>query len=197
MIFSSLDYTHISMSGLVVFMAAYFIGIKFPDWDFKLKLRHRNILTHSPLILVFFMWIYRKNPSTEFRYFIMGFALSIGVHLIFDIFPKGWGGGARLQTPFVKHSFSAGTSKVMFFIFILTSIGIGIRYTSAIEEVIFLLLYGVGCILLNTVKEEKLMRPMSLYVVLLVATASIKYIEVREFSYLVYSNIQKTLINLL
>ncbi len=39
----------ISTLELIILFAAYFLGIKFPDWDFKLKLKHRSILTHSPL----------------------------------------------------------------------------------------------------------------------------------------------------
>ena len=50
----------ISMLEIIILFAAYFLGIKFPDWDFKLKLKHRSILTHSPLALLFLIRIYEK-----------------------------------------------------------------------------------------------------------------------------------------
>lgn len=191
------DYTNLSFTGIVIFFTAFLIGIKFPDWDFKLKLRHRNILTHSPMILLFFTWMYMRNPGTEFRYFIMGFSLAIGIHLIFDIFPKGWGGGALLQMPFIKYRFKKNVSILLFILFILVSLGVGIRSTQNIEELIFISLYGIGTIVINRVKEEKVMRPMCVFLMVMLLISSIKYNEVAETVLLVYTNVQKTLINLL
>lgn len=191
------DYTNLSFTGIVIFFTAFFIGIKFPDWDFKMKLRHRNILTHSPLILFLFTWMYIENPGVEFRYFIMGFSLAIGIHLIFDIFPKGWGGGALLQMPFIKYRFKKNVSVILFFVFIMLSLGMSIRNTQAIEELVFIFLYGVLIIVINRTKEEKLVRPMGMFVLLMMVISSIKYKEVAETVLLVYTNVQKTLINLL
>ncbi len=191
------DYTNLSFTGMIIFFTAFLIGIKFPDWDFKLKLRHRNILTHSPLILFFFTWLYTRNPGTEFRYFIMGFSQAIGIHLIFDIFPNGWGGGSLLQMPFIKYRFRKGWSILLFLIFILVSLGVSIRSTKAIEELIFISLYGIAIIGVNRVKEEKVMRPMCAFLLVMLLISSIKYNEVAETVSLVYTNVQKTLINLL
>jgi len=191
------DYTNLSFTGIVIFFTAFLIGIKFPDWDFKMKLRHRNILTHSPLVLFFFTWMHIGNPGVEFRYFIMGFSLAIGIHLIFDIFPKGWGGGALLQMPFIKYRFKKNVSVVLFFVFIMLSLGMSIRNTQAIEELVFIFLYGVLIIVINRTKEEKLVRPMGMFVLLMMVISSIKYKEVAETVLLVYTNVQKTLINLL
>ena len=191
------NYTNLSLTGIIVFITAFLIGMKYPDWDFKMKLRHRNILTHSPFILFIFQRMYLKNPGVEFRYFIMGFSLAIGIHLIFDIFPKGWGGGAMLQTPIIKYSFKKNMTKTLLFIFILISFGITIRSTTGIEEVTFLFLFGTLMIIKDMVKEEKILRPMSMYTVLMVGIASIKYQEVLECVSLVYTIVQKTVINLL
>ena len=191
------DYTKLSLAGIIIFLTAFLIGIKFPDWDFKMKLRHRNILTHSPLILALFWWVYMKNPADEFRYFIMGFSSAIGIHLIFDIFPRGWGGGALLQTPFVKYSFKKNASKILFLIFIAISLGVTVKNTQILEEVVFIFLFGSLIIILNTVKEGKLLRPMGMYVLMMVTIASIKYNEVADSVSLVYTYVQKTLINLL
>jgi len=66
-----------------------------------------------------------------------------------------------------------------------------------LEEMIFIFIFGTSIIIFNTVKEEKLVRPMSMYVLMMVAIASIKYNEVAEGVSLVYTTVQKTLINLL
>lgn len=191
------DYTNLSLTGMVLFIAAYLIGIKFPDWDFKMKLRHRNVLTHSPLVAIVFYRLYLKNPSVEFRYFIMGFSLAVGIHLIFDIFPSGWGGGALLQMPVIKYSFKKNMSKILLFVFIVISLGITIKNTGKVEEVIFMFIFGIFMMFRETVKEGKVIRPVFVYSAIMVLLASFKYEEVSSCVLLVYTNVQKTVINLL
>ena len=41
----------VGLIGIIVAVTAFLVGMKFPDWDFKMKLQHRSILTHSPLFL--------------------------------------------------------------------------------------------------------------------------------------------------
>ena len=79
----------ISMLEIIILFAAYFLGIKFPDWDFKLKLKHRSILTHSPLALLFLIRIYEQDQNEVFRYFLIGFAIALALLFIFDLYPKG------------------------------------------------------------------------------------------------------------
>ena len=97
------NFESISFIGLLLVWMSFLIGIKFPDWDFKMKIKHRNILTHSPIILWIMIYFYNTQQNVEvFRFSIMGFALAIGLHMIFDFFPKGWSRGALIYFPYVK-----------------------------------------------------------------------------------------------
>lgn len=87
----------VPLMGIFTSFTAYFVGMKFPDWDFKMKLRHRSILTHSPLILLIFIKVYEESPNEIFRYFIMGFSIALSLHFIFDLYPRGWGGGSLIK----------------------------------------------------------------------------------------------------
>jgi len=40
---------------LLIVCLSSWLGLKFPDWDLKLGIKHRSLLTHSPLILVPFI----------------------------------------------------------------------------------------------------------------------------------------------
>ncbi|MFR4520185.1 MAG: hypothetical protein ACLT40_09540, partial [Fusobacterium sp.] len=80
----------VGLIGIIVAVTAFLVGMKFPDWDFKMKLQHRSILTHSPLFLFLLLELYQKEKNDTFRFFIGGFALALAVHFIFDFFPKGW-----------------------------------------------------------------------------------------------------------
>lgn len=193
----NLDYTNLSLTGIVLFIAAYLIGIKFPDWDFKMKLRHRNILTHSPIILILLYILSLKSPSVEFRYFIMGFSLSLGVHLTFDIFPKAWTGGAMIQMPIIRYSFKKNTSKFILLVSILLSFGMTIKNTNEVEEVIFMFLFGIFMMLKEMIKEGKIIRPMLVYSAILGTLATMKYDKILSCVSVVYTNVQKTVINLL
>ncbi len=193
----SLDYTNIQVNGLIVFIAGFFLGIKFPDWDFKLKLKHRSILTHSPLILLPVIITYYKNTSVELRYLILGLSLSIAIHLIFDIFPKGWGGGALLKIPIVNLSLKPRISKFLFVLFIVVSILVSIRFTKNVEELFFLLIYGNIYIFISVIKEKKLLRPLIMFNSIILVFSSIKYSEINDFLQMVYTYTEKCLIKLL
>ena len=107
----------IGLIGIIVSITAFLVGIKFPDWDFKMKLQHRNILTHTPLFLFLLMELYSKEKNETFRLFTAGFALALAVHFIFDFFPKGWSRGALLHLPIAKNSFFSENKQNYFFYF--------------------------------------------------------------------------------
>lgn len=161
--------------GFFVSTMAFLIGLKFPDFDFKLKLQHRNILTHSPIVIILLLNYYIKEPSEIMRYFIIGFSFAIGIHLIFDLFPKGWGGGSLLKIPIVALKCSPATTINLFKIFILISLGIAIKYTKIESEFWLLLLMGTVTILKNMRKEKKLIRPLFVYILLVSLLGSFKY----------------------
>lgn len=170
----------IGLTGIIVAITSFLVGIKVPDWDFKLKLQHRNILTHSPIFLFLLLELYNKQPNDVFRLFIGAFALSFGVHFIFDIFPKGWSRGALLHLPIARVALSGKISKILFFIFIVVSLWITVKMTANFYEYIFFLLLALWCFLKNTSKEEKFFRPCMLFMVLFIGIGCFKFKELRD-----------------
>ena len=178
----NLDFTTIDTIGLVLGLFSVFIGIKYPDWDFKLKLKHRSILTHSPLIIAFFVYIYMKKQGgflgfggekeIGFRYFIMGFSIGMGIHFLYDLFPKGWKGSALLHVPILNRKIKKWGSIVLFILFTLISLMVGIRLSSSIEETILFLILGLLLLGLNRRKEGKLIRPTGSFLFLFLGIAS-------------------------
>ncbi|MFK4785342.1 hypothetical protein [Fusobacterium sp. MFO224] len=183
---------NIGVTGIIISFSAFLIGIKFPDWDFKLKLKHRNILTHSPIVIFFLLSLYKEEGSYLFRMFIMGFSCAMGVHLIFDFFPKGWARGALLHVPIVDKELRKNISKTLIFIFIIMSIYIVIKLSSSIEEYIYILILSCIYILRSTKKEEKLFRPLILFLMLFMFLGNFKY---EKFNKKIYKKINYELKN--
>lgn len=183
---------NIGIIGIIISFSAFLIGIKFPDWDFKLKLRHRNILTHSPIIIFFLLSLYNNEESYLFRMFIMGFSCAMGVHLIFDFFPKGWARGALLHIPIVDKELRKNISKTLIFISIIICLYIVIKLSSSIEEYIYILMLSLVYILKSTKKEEKLFRPLILFLILFILLGNFKY---EKFNKKVYKKINYELKN--
>ena len=170
----------VGLIGIIVAITAFLVGIKFPDWDFKLKLQHRNILTHSPLFLFLLIELYKKERNDTFRFFIAGFALALTIHFIFDFFPKGWSRGALLHMPIAKIAFSAKISKILFIVSIITSAYITIKMINTFEEFIFLIVLSLWTFLKNTVKEEKFFRPCVLFMIVFIFIGSMKFDEINK-----------------
>lgn len=168
----------VGLIGIIVAITAFLVGIKFPDWDFKLKLQHRNILTHSPLFLFLLMELYQKEKNDTFRFFIGGFALALTVHFIFDFFPKGWQRGALLHLPIANVALSARISKILFIAFIIISAYLSLKMINTFEEFIFFGALALWTFLKNTVKEEKFFRPCILFMVIFLLLGSTKFDEI-------------------
>ncbi|MGL5054241.1 MAG: hypothetical protein ACRC54_00940 [Fusobacteriaceae bacterium] len=171
----------LNFMGIVVAVTAFLVGLKFPDFDFKLKLQHRNILTHSPFLVFIFLYYYMKEPVEITRYFIIGFSLAIGIHLIFDLFPKGWGGGALLKIPIVRLQCNPILTQNLLKIFIIISLGISIKYTREVTEFLLILFLGTFTILKHMKKEKKLIRPLFLYLIFFAFLGSFKYESVHTY----------------
>lgn len=75
------------------------IGIKFADIDLApvLRLRHRSIWTHGPLIVWLGMWLLTRYPSEAAYWFLVGFLPAHALHLFADMFPRNWKGGAMVK----------------------------------------------------------------------------------------------------
>lgn len=171
-----LDYRNIDAIGLILGLFSIFIGIKYPDWDFKLKLKHRSIVTHSPLILILFVYLYIQKENATwwfsgekeigFRYFIIGFSIGMGIHFLYDLFPKGWKGSALLHIPVLKKRIRHKGSISLFIIFTIFSFGVAIMLSKINEETILFLSLGLLLLWLNKRKEGKLIRPLVSYLII-------------------------------
>ena len=169
----------ISFIGLILIWMSFLIGFKFPDWDFKLKIKHRNILTHSPIILWIMIYFYSTQKNVEiFRFSIMGFALALGLHMIFDFFPKGWSRGALIYLPYCKVCLGVKGSKGFIFLTGIYCIFLSIKYSQSHIEVIILSFLGVYTIIKNIKKEEKFFRPFTLFTIVCVFLSAVKYEEI-------------------
>lgn len=167
----------VPLMGIFTSFTAYFVGMKFPDWDFKMKLRHRSILTHSPLILLIFIKVYEESPNEIFRYFIMGFSIALSLHFIFDLYPRGWGGGSLIKIPIFKYTCNIKTSKMILLFSIVVSSLIAVVYTANLMEFYYLCFVGVITVIKDTIKEEKLFRPLFSFALFIFCLGCIKYRE--------------------
>ena len=81
---------------LLLFLLGASMGPTFPDIDLAppLFMRHRSFWTHGifvPLV------IYLLRPSGAGVYFAFPFLIGVAVHLLHDMFPKSWQGGALIN----------------------------------------------------------------------------------------------------
>lgn len=160
---------------IIFIFIAFNVGIKFPDWDFHLNLKHRSIVTHSPLILIILLQFYIMEKSEFLRIFISGFAMALTLHFIFDIFPKGWSRGALLHVPILKLELKPFISKSFFAGFIVISLFISLYTTKNLEEYFLLGIFSVIKIIRDIKKEGKLFRPLCLFLVSFLLVGNIKY----------------------
>ncbi|MGL4947059.1 MAG: hypothetical protein ACRC5T_06015 [Cetobacterium sp.] len=170
----------LSFIGLILIWMSFLIGMKFPDWDFKFKIKHRNILTHSPVILWIMIYFYNTQKNVEiFRFSIMGFSLAIGLHMIFDFFPKGWSRGALIYFPYCRVGLGVKGSKGFIFSTCLYCIFLAIKYSKSYLEVLILGTFGVYTIVKNKKKEEKFYRPFIFFTIICLFLSAVKYDEIR------------------
>lgn len=180
------DIENIGFIGFILIWMSFLIGFKFPDWDFKLKFKHRNILTHSPLILWIMIYFYKTQKGVEiFRYSIVGFALAIGIHMIYDFFPKGWSRGALIYVPWCNLCLKVKGSRCFIFFTLTYSLYLAVRYCSSYIEFLILMIFSIYILLKNIKKEEKFFRPFFLFICIFILFGMIKYREIQsiiEFS---------------
>ena len=86
--------------GLVALLTGLAVGNGFPDIDQKTGLLlHRSIVTHGALVpLIVFAAAFGAR-TIQLRWFALGVALGVAVHLSFDLFPNGWSGFALISVP--------------------------------------------------------------------------------------------------
>ncbi len=73
------------------------IGLKFADIDLAppLPFRHRSVWTHGPLIVWLVVYLVSLFPIGH--WFAVGFLPMHAMHLIADMFPRNWNGGATIK----------------------------------------------------------------------------------------------------
>ncbi|MBI5950211.1 MAG: hypothetical protein HY865_01025 [Chloroflexi bacterium] len=78
------------------------IGIKFADIDLAppLRLKHRSVWTHGPLIT--WLVIYLLGLFPWGYWFAVGFLPANAIHLLADMFPRNWKGGALIKLHPIK-----------------------------------------------------------------------------------------------
>jgi len=173
----NLDITTLDKIGLILGVFSIFIGIRYPDWDFKLKLKHRSIFTHSPAILFLFIYLYLDKQKgffhffsgekeVGFRYFIIGFSIGMGIHFLYDLFPKGWKGSALLHVPILNKRIRKKWSISLFVVFTIISFGIAVKMCNSIEEILLFFSFGLLLLWLNIRKEGKVFRPTISYLLM-------------------------------
>ena len=166
---------NINLLGFLLITVSFLFGIKLPDWDFKLRLRHRSILTHSPFVTIIFITLYETKTSYFFKYFIVGFSIAIAIHILFDLFPRKWYGGALLKIPFNNISCSEETTKTFFTITVLVSIFLGIFYMTDIQEYYFVLFYAIITFIKKRKYENAFIKPTFIFAFLYLFLGSFKF----------------------
>lgn len=165
---------NINLLGFLLITVSFLFGIKLPDWDFKLRLKHRNILTHSPFITIIFIAFYETKTSYFFKYFIVGFSTAIAIHILFDLFPRRWYGSALLKIPF-NISCSEETTKTFFVATILVSIFLAIFYMADTKEYYFVLFYSIITFVKKRKYENALIKPALIFAFLYIFLGSLKF----------------------
>lgn len=161
---------------LILILISFSLGIKIPDWDLKFKIKHRNILTHSPLITLILIISYQaSNKDYILKYFIIGFSLAIGIHMLFDIFPKKWQGAAFLKIPLKKHACSKEITINFFILTIIFGFFTTIFYCENYIEYIFILFLGIFSIIKKRKIENSLYRPLLIFSVIITVFSYIKF----------------------
>lgn len=174
MIFLENFIKNINTLGFIQIFVAFLFGMKLPDWDFKLRLRHRSIITHSPLITILMIVAYKVNNDYYFKYFIVGFSMAIAIHILFDLFPYKWKGGALLKIP-INITCDEATTKLFFSMTVLISAFIGIFYMTDIYEFFFILLLSTFTFIKKSKYEKSFIRPLLIFVFLIGILGSLKF----------------------
>ena len=86
----------IIVNGLLLLLGAS-IGATFADIDLAppLPLKHRSVWTHGPLVPFVLLWAIGSYPALW--WFTIGFLPAFALHLLADMFPKRWHGGAKIK----------------------------------------------------------------------------------------------------
>ena len=86
---------------LALFGLGVYLGSETPDLDQRTHLLlHRSVLTHGLLAPLVISKLLGGSTARAPRWFAVGFALGMAIHLAADLFPKAWTGFALISLPF-------------------------------------------------------------------------------------------------
>jgi hypothetical protein len=88
---------------LITCLLGAVIGLTFADIDLAppLPFRHRSAWTHGPLIVYVMIFLLSLYPGW-FYWFVVGFLPANAIHLLADMFPRNWKGGAMVKLHPIK-----------------------------------------------------------------------------------------------
>ncbi|AMD94303.1 hypothetical protein [Leptotrichia sp. oral taxon 847] len=152
----------------------YYVGFKFPDYDLKLKLSHRNMLTHSPLLVVILFLLHQNKILTliyKMKYditdfVIVGLSLGIAIHLLYDLFPKSFKGMALLQFPIIEKGLTEGETIVIMVIFITFLTGFSVYKLVNYLDLTTSLILIIITFIVKRKSEKKFFRVAFLFVII-------------------------------
>jgi len=96
---------------LLIICAGLAVGMTFADIDLAppLPIRHRSFWTHGPIIPAVIFYL---APGGLWFYFWAPFLMANALHLLKDMFPKAWKGGALIKLFPVRGSFGPALSRL-------------------------------------------------------------------------------------
>lgn len=165
---------------LILITAFYYIGLRFPYIDFKIKgLRHRSIVTHS-FLLPLVLFIFHKSEMLTLIWMktyditgsvIIGLCFGMTVHFLYDLFPKRFVGSALIQLPVGnsyknKYALSAFNTVILFIFSSLMQTFISLYYIADFTEITVLVLCTVMTLFFKRKSENGFYLVILLFIVI-------------------------------
>ena len=151
----------VRLLALLALMVGLRLGIWFPDVDQRIEfLLHRSIVTHGLILPVVLVAIASLSESRVIRWFTIGFCLSVGVHLAFDLFPRAWTGYALVSVP-IHGWISELVSRVWIGGSVITCFYVSMRLAKSPAAATLLIAGLIGISAYAAVGEDALWRPLA------------------------------------
>lgn len=157
------------------FFVIFYIGTIYPNIDFRIRvIRHRSILTHSPLLP--FLLLKAFDPNRLVDLFVIALSAGIGVHLAFDLYTKEWKSIDLISVPFLGRA-KKKFSKLLIFLSgtlslsLAFSIANGLREFSMILIALFLVFY------MYSKSKEEFWKPLLTIFFYITAIFVLRYIK--------------------
>lgn len=111
----------------------------------------------------------------------MGFSTAIAIHILFDLFPYKWKGGALLKIPFNNITCSKETTKLFFIVTILVSEFLSVFYMTDLKEYFFIIILSIFIFIKKIPYEKIFVRPCLIFLISILVLGSLKFPELFLF----------------